>query len=77
MMENTVSNSTDVQNTIDNFEAVIASGNVKLIDQNDEVKLYQGLDGIQYIYDGSNVYSEDSSEFTQMKAEYFGATETI
>ncbi len=36
-MKNTVPNSIDIQNTIDNFEAVIASGHVKLIAQNGEL----------------------------------------
>lgn len=71
-MENTIPNSTDIQNTIDNFEAVIASGNVKLIDQNDDVKLYLGQDGIEYIYDGNNAYSQGSEDFAKMKTEYFG-----
>ncbi len=71
-MKNTVPNSVDIQNTIDNFEAVIASGDVKLIAQTGEVKLYEGQDGIEYIYDGSDAYSEISDEFAQMKARYFG-----
>lgn len=71
-MPNTVPNSVDVQMTIDNFEAVIASGDVKLIAQNGEIKLYRGEDGIKYIYDGNEAYSEVSSEFAQMKTEYFG-----
>lgn len=71
-MKNTVPNSVDIQNTIDNFEAVIASGDVKLLAQNGEMKLYQGQDGIEYIYDGSNAYSEVSSEFAQFKTRYFG-----
>jgi hypothetical protein len=70
-MKNTVPNSIDIQNTIDNFEAVIASGDVKLIDQNGEMKLYKGEDGIEYIYDGSNAYSEVSDEFAPIKAQYF------
>ncbi len=74
-MENKVLNSVDIQNTIDNFEAVIASGDVKLIAQTGEVKLYQGQDGIEYIYDGSDAYSEVSSEFAQMKARYFGESD--
>ena len=71
-MNNTVPNSIDIQMTIDNFEAVIASGDVKLIDQNGEVKLYEGQNGIKYIYDGSNAYSEVSAEFAQIKAQHFG-----
>ena len=71
-MENTTPDSVDIQNTVDNFEAVIASGNVTLIAQNDDVKLYKGDDGVEYIYDGSNAYSETSEEFAQLKAEHFG-----
>ncbi len=71
-MKNTIPNSVDIQNTIDNFEVLIASGDVKLIAQNGEVKLYEGQDGIEYIYDGSDAYSEISNEFAQMKARYFG-----
>jgi hypothetical protein len=71
-MKNTVPNSIDIQNTIDNFEAVIASGHVKLIAQNGEVKLYKGQDGIEYICDGSDAYSDVSDEFAQIKAQYFG-----
>lgn len=71
-MENTDPNSVDVQMTVDNFEAVIASGDVKLIDQTGEMKLYRGEDGIEYVYDGSDAYSEVSREFAPMKAEYFG-----
>lgn len=67
-------NSVDIQNKIDNFEAVIASGNVKLIDQNDDVKLYVDDSGVHYIYDGSNAYAETSEEFAEMKAKHFGAT---
>ena len=70
-MNNTLPNRVDIQNIIDNFEAVIASGDVKLIAQNGEVKLYQGQDGLEYIYDGSDAHSEVSSEFAQMKARYF------
>jgi hypothetical protein len=73
-MDNKVSNSVDIQNTIDNFEAVIASGDVKLIDQTGEVKLYRGQDGIEYIYDGSNAFSQLSAEFAQIKARNFGGT---
>lgn len=69
-MENT--NSTDVQMTVNNFEAVVASGDVKLVAQNDEVKLYQDSNGTEYIYDGSNAYSETSDEFAQMKTKNFG-----
>ena len=71
-MKNPVPNSVDIQNTIDNFEAVIASGDVKLIDQNGEMKLYKGQDGIEYIYDGGNAYSEVSDDFAQLKTRYFG-----
>ena len=71
-MESKVPNSIDIQNTIDNFEAVIASGDVKLLAQNGDVKLYRGQDGIEYIYDGSDAYSEVSSEFAPIKAQYFG-----
>jgi hypothetical protein len=71
-MENTTPDATDVQNTVDNFEAVIASGNVKLIDQKGDVKLYRGDDGIEYIYDGSSAHNEGTEEFAQMKAENFG-----
>lgn len=71
-MKNTVPNSIDIQNTIDNFEAVVASGDVKLIAQNGEVKLYRGQGGIEYIYDGDNAYSEVSNEFAQVKVRYFG-----
>jgi hypothetical protein len=71
-VENTVPNSVDIQNTIDNFEAIIASGDVKLIAQNGDVKLYQGQDRIEYIYDGNEAYSEVSAEFAQIKARYFG-----
>lgn len=71
-MENKSPNSVDVQMTIDNFEAVIKSGDVKLIAQTGDVKLYQGEDGIEYIYDGKDAYSQASNEFAQMKAEYFG-----
>lgn len=67
-------NSVDIQNKIDNFEAVIASGNVKLIDQNDDVKLYVDDSGVNYIYDGSNAYSDTSEEFAEMKAKYFAAS---
>lgn len=74
-MENTSPSSVDIQNTIDNFEAVITSGDVKLIAQTGKVKLYQGQDGIEYIYDGSDAYSEVSSEFAQMKAEFFGESD--
>lgn len=71
-MENTSPDAVDVQMVINNFEAVVKSGDVKLIAQTGEVKLYQGQDGHQYIYDGSDAYSELSAEFAQMKAEYFG-----
>jgi hypothetical protein len=70
-MSNTTPDSVDIQNTVDNFEAIIASGDVKLIDQNGDVKLYKGQDGIDYIYDGSTAYSRLSDEFAQMKAQYF------
>lgn len=70
-MKNTNPNSVDIQNTIDNFEAVIASGDVKLIAQNGEVKLYRGQDETAYIYDGSSAFSEFADEFAQMKAQYF------
>lgn len=73
-MEDTNANSVDIQNTIDNFEAVIKSGDVKLIDQNGEVKLYIGQDNIEYIYDGSSAYSDVSGDFAAMKAEHFGAS---
>ena len=71
-MENTTSNSVDVQNVIDNFEAVIKSGDVKLIAQNGEIKLYQDEDGLEYIYDGSNAYSQGTKEFAQMSPQHFG-----
>ncbi len=70
-MENTVPDSVDIQMTIDNFEAVIASGDVKLMAQNGNVKLYRSQDGIEYIYDGSDAYIEVSSEFAQIKAQHF------
>lgn len=74
MMEETTPNSVDIQNTVDNFEAVIASGNVKLIDQtDDEVKLYVDANGVEYIYDGSRAYAEGTEEFAEMKAKNFGA----
>ena len=75
-MENSVPDRVDIQNFVDNFEAVIASGDVKLIAQNGEVKLYRGQDGIEYIYDGSHAHSEVSNEFAQMKARYFGESGT-
>ena len=61
-----------VQQTVDNFEAVVAAGNVKLIDQNDDIKLYVDDEGNQFIYDGSTAYSQHSEEFAEMKAENFG-----
>ena len=75
-MENAPLNSTDIQNTIDNFEAVVKSGDVKLIAQNGEMKLYRGLNDIEYIYDGSRAYSENSSEFASIKARHFGEANT-
>ncbi len=76
-MNEAVPNSIDIQNTIDNFEAVIASGDVKLIAQNGEMKLYKSYDNLEYIYDGSNAYSEYSDEFAQMKAENFGQSNAV
>lgn len=70
-MEETNQEPLEVKEKVDNFEAVIASGDVKLIAQNGEVKLYQGTDGIEYIYDGSNAYSENTDDFAQMKVQYF------
>ena len=70
-------NSVDVQNTIDNFEAVIASGDVKLIAQTGDVKLYRDDDGIEYVYDGSSAYSQNSNEFAPMKVRYFGESDAI
>ena len=70
-------NSVDVQNTIDNFEAVIASGDVKLIAQTGDVKLYRDDDGIEYIYDGSDAYSHTSDDFAQMKVRYFGESGAV
>lgn len=72
MMDNTTPNPIDIQNTIDNFEAVIKSGDVKLVAQNEEIKLYLGEGGLQYIYDGSQAYSASSDEFARMKEQYFG-----
>ena len=74
-MKNTVLSSVDVQNIIDNFQAVIASGDVKLIAQNGEVKLYKGQDDIEYIYDGSEAYSQVSDKFAQIKEQYFGKSD--
>lgn len=71
-MDNTIPQTVDVQNFIDNFEAVIKSGDVKLIAQDDEIKLYRGQDNLEYIYDGSTAYSERSPEFASMKTTNFG-----
>lgn len=75
-MENTPLNPTDVQNTIDNFEAVVKSGDVKLLAQDGELKLYRGLNDIEYIYDGNRAYSENSSEFAPIKNRHFGKPNT-
>lgn len=73
-MENTTPNPIEVETAVDNFEAVIASGNVKLINQNDDVKLYVDANGVEYVYDGSNAYSEKSEDFAEMKNKYFGTS---
>ena len=70
-MNDTIPDSVDIQNVVDNFEAVIKSGDVKLIAQNGETKLYQGQNGIEYIYDGSSAYSETSDDFVRLKSQNF------
>lgn len=72
-MENTTPDAVDIQNTVDNFEAVVASGNVRLVEQTDEIKLYIDHNGIEYIYDGSSAYAQGTEEFAEMKAKYFAA----
>lgn len=61
-----------IQEKVSNFEAVVASGDVRLIAQNGEVKLYIDDDGVEYIVDdGGNTHSQVSDDFAQLKAEYF------
>jgi hypothetical protein len=64
-------NPVDIQNTIDNFEAVVKSGDVKLVAQNGDVKLYLGNGGVMYIYDGITAYSQGSEDFARLHAENF------
>lgn len=61
-----------IQNTINNFETELESGNVELINKNGEVKLYKDQDGIEYISDGGDTYSEFADGFAEVKAQYFG-----